>query len=89
MVPLEQCRACARCHSTDHLRAGGLRIEDAADREHAEHASNAHFTSVPVDRRFGEMCAEAGARVGVIELMTLQFETPARLVKSTPLQTRS
>jgi hypothetical protein len=43
----------------------------------------------PVDRRFGKMCAEAGARVGVINLMTLQFETPARLVKSTPLQTRS
>jgi succinyl-CoA synthetase beta subunit len=85
----QQCRAYAPCHSTDRLRAPGLGIEDAADRERAEHASNAHFTSVPVDRRFGEMCAEAGVRVGVIDLMKLQFETPARLVKSTPLQTRS
>jgi hypothetical protein len=35
------------------------------------------------------MCAQADVRVGVIDLMKLQFETPARLVKSTPLQTRS
>ena len=38
-------------------------IEDAAGREHAEHASNTHLAGVPMHRRFREMRAEAGVRV--------------------------
>src|ERR1700737_955339 len=46
VVLLDQRRSDAPRHAADHLRARRFYIENAAGREHAEHASNPHLAGV-------------------------------------------
>ena len=67
-VLFHQCRTDAPGHAADHLRARRLRIENAANREHAEHSPDAHLAGVAVHCRFDEVRAEAGMRIARAEL---------------------
>src|SRR5262249_43609321 len=68
VIFLHQRRADAPYHAADHLRARCLRIENAAGREHAEHAPNAHLARVAIHSHFSEMRPEAGMSVMVVEI---------------------
>ena len=51
----------AHGHAADELRARGLRVDDAADGEDAEHARDADLAGVDVDAHLGELGAEGVA----------------------------
>ena len=52
----------AQGHAADELGARGLRVDDAADREHAEHAREPDLAAVGVDADLDELGAEGVAR---------------------------
>ena len=54
---LHQGRADAQDHAADRLDARGLRVQDAAGGEHAEHPPQPDLAGVRVDADFGEMRA--------------------------------
>jgi hypothetical protein len=58
LISLHQRRADAPDHAADHLRARGLGVENAAGREHAEHAPHANLTRILMHADFDEMRAE-------------------------------
>ena len=68
VIFLHQRAADAPDHPADHLRARGLGIENAAGREHAEHAPNADLAGVPIHSDLREMGAKGVMGVAVVEL---------------------
>jgi len=71
VIFLHQRRADAPDHGADHLRARGLGIENAAGREHAEHAPNADLARIPIHSDLREMRAEGVMRVAVEKLIKI------------------
>src|SRR5262245_47905895 len=63
LISLHQRGADAPDHAADHLRARGLGVENAAGREHAEHAPHANLARIPMHADFGEMRAEGIMRI--------------------------
>src|SRR4029077_14193144 len=68
MVLFDQRGANPPRHASDHLGACCLRIQDATDREHAEHSSNAYLPRVAIDADFDKMRADVGMRVSLVEV---------------------
>jgi len=54
-----------RRHRADHLAAGRLRVQDAANREGVAHAPHAHFAGGRIDADLGKVRAERGLRAGL------------------------
>src|SRR5260370_14722971 len=70
---LVQRRSDAEHHASDRLGPGRLRVQDAAGREHAQHASQTYFAGIGVDADFGETCAVGLLREILVVAATLDL----------------